>query len=58
MTGFAMENGRNFETATPKRGLANLPGILDHLRPVRLALLAVGVKGGPRQAKQNDDECR
>ena len=58
MTGFATEKGGNFKTATPKRGLADLPGILDHLRTVRLALLAVGVKGGPRQAKQNNDECQ
>ena len=58
MTGFATEKGGNFKTATPKRGLADLPGILDHFRAVRLTLLAVGVDGGPSQAKQNDDECQ
>ena len=58
MTGFETEKGDNFKTATPKRGLTDLAGFLDHLRAVRLALLAVGVNGGPRQAKHDDDECQ
>jgi len=58
MTGFETEKGDNFKTATPKRGLTDLAGFLDHLRAVRLTLLAVGVNGGPRQAKQDDDECQ
>ena len=56
MTGFETEKGDNFKTATPKRGLADLAGFLDHLRAVRLALLAVGVNRGPRQAEQNSEE--
>jgi len=34
--------------------LADLPGLLDHLRSIRFALLAMGMEGGPSQAKQGD----
>ncbi len=45
MTGFEVEKGGNFKTGAPVPGLANLAGLFDQLRAVRLAFLAVGVQG-------------
>ena len=56
MTGLETEKGGNFKTAMPRGGLADLTGILDDLRAVRLAFLAVGMNGEPRQAEQDDEE--
>jgi hypothetical protein len=56
MTGLETEKGGNFKTGVPVPGLANLTGLLHHLRAVRLALLAVGMDGGPGEAEQKSEE--
>ena len=56
MTGLETEKGGNFKSGAPVPGLANLTGLLHHLRAVRLAFLAVGVDGGPGEAEQKKEE--
>jgi len=53
--------GRFLPAAVPKTNalgleLADLPGFLDHLRSIRLALLAVGMKRGPGKAEQGNHQ--
>ena len=56
MTGLETENGTNFKTGAPRPESANLSGVFDQFRPVRFALVAMGMKGRPRQAEKDDDE--
>ena len=56
MTGLETEKGGNFKSGAPVPGLANLAGLLDHLRAVRLAFLAVGLDGRPGEAEQKSEE--
>lgn len=58
MTGLETENGTNFKTGAPRPESANLSGVFDQFRPVRFALVAMGMKGRPRQAEKDDDERR
>ena len=56
MTGWETEKGGTFKTGAPVPGLANLTGLLDQLRAVRLALLAVGLGGQSRKAKKSQGQ--
>jgi hypothetical protein len=58
MTGLETEKGGNFKTGVPVPGLANLTGLLHHLRTVRLAFLAVGLDGRPGEAEQKSEESK
>jgi hypothetical protein len=54
MTGLVPGKGGNFKARKRTPELADLPGFLDHLGSIRLALLAVGMKRGPGKAEQGN----
>ncbi len=56
MTGLGTVKGGNFKIKSPGPCLADLAGLFDHLRAVRLAFLAVGVEGGVGQAEEQNEQ--